>query len=258
VGANPATYTGAQDGLRSLMAQMPEAKTRGYKPGRFSFNVRGGRCEACEGKGFNQIEMHFLADVWVPCEVCGGRRYNRETLQVTFRGKHMADILDMEIADALELFANQGRIRRQLQTLAEVGLGYMKLGQPANTLSGGEAQRVKLAAELGRPRTGSTIYLLDEPTTGLHVDDIAKLLSVLHRLVDEGNTVVIIEHNLDVIKTADYVIDLGPEGGDEGGEVVATGTPARLARFPQSHTGHALRAYEPSLAGARRPRAARR
>jgi excinuclease ABC subunit A len=256
--SNPATYTGAQDGLRSLMAQMPEAKTRGYKPGRFSFNVRGGRCEACEGKGFNQIEMHFLADVWVPCEVCGGRRYNRETLQVTFRGKHMADILDMEIADALELFANQGRIRRQLQTLAEVGLGYMKLGQPANTLSGGEAQRVKLAAELGRPRTGSTIYLLDEPTTGLHVDDIAKLLSVLHRLVDEGNTVVIIEHNLDVIKTADYVIDLGPEGGDEGGEVVATGTPARLARFPQSHTGHALRAYEPSLAGARRPRAARR
>ena len=241
--SNPATYTGMLDGLRALMAQMPEAKTRGYKPGRFSFNVRGGRCEACEGRGFNQIEMHFLADVWVPCESCGGRRYNRETLQVMFRGKHMADIMDMEIEAALELFANQPRIRRPLTTLNEVGLGYMKLGQPANTLSGGEAQRIKLAAELGRPRTGRTVYVLDEPTTGLHPDDIAKLLRVLHRLTDEGNTVVIIEHNLDVIKTADCVIDLGPEGGDEGGEIVATGTPAELTKHRKSHTGKALKAY---------------
>ncbi|MCZ6627498.1 MAG: excinuclease ABC subunit UvrA, partial [SAR324 cluster bacterium] len=241
--SNPATYTGIMDVLRALLAQMPEAKTRGYKPGRFSFNVRGGRCEACEGRGFNQIEMHFLADVWVPCDTCGGRRFNRETLQVTFRGKHMADILGMEIGEALDLFVNQPRIRRQLVTLDEVGLGYMKLGQPANTLSGGEAQRVKLAAELGRPRTGRTIYVLDEPTTGLHPDDIAKLLRVLHRLVDEGNTVVIIEHNLDVIKTADRVIDLGPEGGDEGGQVVAVGTPAALASHRESHTGRALKAY---------------
>jgi excinuclease ABC subunit A len=238
--SNPATYTGVLDGVRTLMAQMPEAKTRGYAAGRFSFNVAGGRCEACEGRGMNHIEMHFLADVWVPCEVCGGRRYNRETLQVRFRGKHMAEILDLEIDDALELFANQRRIRRQLQTLSDVGLGYMKLGQPGNTLSGGEAQRVKLAAELGKPHTGRTLYILDEPTTGLHLDDTARLLQVLHRLVDAGNTVVVIEHNLDVIKTADHVIDLGPEGGDAGGALVGQGTPAEVAAIEASHTGQAL------------------
>ena len=243
--SNPATYTGAMDGIRALMARMPEAQVRGYKAGRFSFNVKGGRCEACEGRGMNHIEMHFLADVWVPCDVCGGKRYNRETLQVLFRGKSMADLLDMEIGAACELFRNQPRIRRQLHTLNEVGLGYMKLGQAANTLSGGEAQRVKLASELGRPGTGRTVYLLDEPTTGLHLDDIAKLLRVLHRLVDEGNTVIVIEHNLDVIKTADHVIELGPEGGDAGGEVVAVGTPAELARQANSHTGCALRSVLP-------------
>ncbi|MBI4082895.1 MAG: excinuclease ABC subunit UvrA [Candidatus Lambdaproteobacteria bacterium] len=238
--SNPATYTGVLDGIRALMAQMPEAKLRGYAPGRFSFNVAGGRCEACEGRGMNHIEMHFLADVWVPCEVCGGRRYNRETLQVRFRGKHMAEMLELEIDEALELFANQRRIRRQLQTLSDVGLGYMKLGQPGHTLSGGEAQRVKLAAELGKPHTGRTLYILDEPTTGLHLDDTARLLQVLHRLVDAGNTVVVIEHNLDVIKTADHVIDLGPEGGDAGGRLVAEGTPAEVAAIEGSHTGRAL------------------
>jgi excinuclease ABC subunit A len=187
--------------------------------------------------------MHFLADVWVPCDACGGRRFNRETLQVRFRGRNMAELLEMEIGDALALFANQGGIRRGLQTLADVGLGYMKLGQPANTLSGGEAQRVKLAAELGRPTTGRTVYILDEPTTGLHLDDIAKLLRVLHRLVDDGNTVIVIEHNLDVIKTADHVIDLGPEGGDAGGQVVAVGSPAELTQIDASHTGRALRPF---------------
>jgi excinuclease ABC subunit A len=248
--SNPATYTGALDPIRSLMSQMPEAKRRGYGPGRFSFNVPGGRCEACEGRGYNHIEMHFLADVWIPCEVCGGKRFNRETLEVTFRGKNMADILELEIGDALELFAHQRQIVRRLQTLADVGLGYMKLGQSGTTLSGGEAQRVKLAAELGRPpaatRTGEvargkTVYILDEPTTGLHLDDTAKLITVLHRLVDQGNTVILIEHNLDVIKTADWVIDLGPEGGESGGRIVATGTPRELARHPSSHTGKALR-----------------
>jgi len=252
--SNPATYTGVLDKIRSLMAQMPEAKQRGYKPGRFSFNVKGGRCEACEGRGFNHIEMHFLADVWVPCDVCEGRRYNRETLQVRFRGRNMAEILDMEIGAALELFANQSGIRRGLQTLADVGLGYMKLGQAGNTLSGGEAQRLKLASELGRPTTGRTVYILDEPTTGLHLDDTAKLLRVLHRLVDEGNTVIVIEHNLDVIKTADWVIDLGPEGGEAGGRVVATGTPAQLARAAiataASHTGQALARHVPAFATA--------
>ena len=241
--SNAATYTGAWDPIRHLMAQMPEARRRGWGPGRFSFNVRGGRCEACEGRGYNHIEMHFLADVWVPCDVCEGKRYNRETLQVAFRGRNIADILDAEIADALELFAHQPQIRRRLNTLADVGLGYMKLGQPGTTLSGGEAQRVKLAAELGRPDTGRTVYILDEPTTGLHLDDVAKLLTVLHRLVDGGNTVIVIEHNLDVIRTADWVIDLGPEGGEGGGEVVATGTPAEIARHPLSHTGEALRKY---------------
>ncbi|HEX9843379.1 MAG TPA: excinuclease ABC subunit UvrA [bacterium] len=246
--SNPATYSGMMDRIRSLMAQMPEARMRGYKPGRFSFNVKGGRCEACEGRGYNHIEMHFLADVWVPCDVCDGRRYNRETLQVRFRGKHMAEILDMEIGAALELFANQSGIRRGLQTLHDVGLGYMKLGQAGNTLSGGEAQRLKLAAELGRPTEGRSVYILDEPTTGLHLDDIAKLLRVLHRLVDEGNTVVLIEHNLDVIKTADWVIDLGPEGGEAGGHVVATGSPVELAQQSASHTGRALARHVPQFA----------
>ena len=242
--SNPATYTGIMDRIRRLMASTTEAKTRGYGPGRFSFNVHGGRCEACEGRGFNHIEMHFLADVWVPCDVCGSKRYNRETLAVRFRGCHIAEILDMEADRALELFANQPGIRRGLQTLCDVGLGYMKLGQPGNTLSGGEAQRVKLASELGRPSSGKTLYILDEPTTGLHMDDTAKLLKVLHRLVDEGNTVVVIEHNLDVIRTAHYLIDLGPEGGDAGGFIVATGTPAELARrsntHSDTHTGLAL------------------
>ena len=245
--SNPATYTGLMDNLRSLMAQMPEAKKRGYKPGRFSFNLRGGRCEACEGRGFNQIEMHFLADVWVPCEICDGRRYNRETLQVMFRGHNIADILEMEIEDAVEVFANQPKILRGLTTLVDVGLGYMKLGQAANTLSGGEAQRVKLSSELGKRSTGRTVYILDEPTTGLHLDDTAKLLKVLHRLVDEGNTVIVIEHNLDVIKTADYLIDLGPEGGDGGGKIIARGTPAKLATHKTSHTGKALREHVTSF-----------
>ncbi|MEE8435599.1 MAG: excinuclease ABC subunit UvrA [bacterium] len=238
--SNPATYTGVLDKIRALMTEMPEARKRGYRPGRFSFNVTGGRCEACEGRGYNHIEMHFLPDVWVPCDVCEGRRYNRETLDIRFRGRNMADLMDMEIASALELFANQRGIRRILQTMEDVGLGYMKLGQAGTTLSGGEAQRLKLANQLARPTDGKTLYLLDEPTTGLHMDDIAKLLRVLHRLVDAGNTVIVIEHNLDVIKTADHVIDLGPEGGDAGGRIVATGTPAKLARGKKSHTGKAL------------------
>ena len=239
--SNPATYTGIMDGIRNVMAAMPEARTRGYGAGRFSFNVAAGRCAACEGRGMHHIEMHFLADVWVPCDVCGGRRYNRETLEVRFKGRSIADILELEIADAAGVFANHRRIARILGTLVDVGLGYMKLGQGANTLSGGEAQRVKLASELGRPSTGRTVYILDEPTTGLHLDDVAKLLKVLHRLVDEGNTVIVIEHNLDVIKTADHVIDLGPEGGDAGGEIIAEATPAALAVHPTSHTGRALR-----------------
>lgn len=241
--SNPATYSGMLDKIRTLMTRIPESRRRGYGPGRFSFNVRGGRCEACEGRGYNHIEMHFLADVWVPCDVCGGKRYNRETLQVAFRGKNMAEILDLEIDRALELFANQRGIARPLQTLADVGLGYMKLGQAANTLSGGEAQRLKLARELSRPGQGNTVYILDEPTTGLHLDDIAKLIRVLQRLVDEGNTVIVIEHNLDVIKTADHVIDLGPEGGDAGGEVMAVGTPEAVAANRKSHTGVALKKH---------------
>ena len=261
--SNPATYTGVLGKIRDLMAQTPEARMRGYRPGRFSFNVRGGRCEACEGRGCHHIEMHFLADVWVPCDLCGGKRYNRETLQVRFRGRNMAEILDLEIAQALELFAHQSGIRRVLQTLHEVGLDYMKLGQAANTLSGGEAQRLKLATELSRPTTGRTVYILDEPTTGLHTDDIAKLLAVLQRLVDQGNTVILIEHNLDVIKTADHVIDLGPEGGEDGGLVVATGTPAALSRHRTSHTGKALAGAPRAFAGkrgqpARSPRRGRR
>jgi excinuclease ABC subunit A len=242
--SNPATYTGVFDLVRQLFAQLPEAKVRGYQPRRFSFNKPGGRCEACEGNGQKKIEMHFLPDVWVECDVCGGKRYNPETLAVRYKGHSIADVLEMRVGAALELFANVPKIRRVLQTLADVGLDYLSLGQPAPTLSGGEAQRVKLAAELGRPNTGKTLYLLDEPTTGLHFDDIHKLLEVLHRLVDLGNTVLVVEHNLDVIKTADWVIDLGPEAGDGGGTVVAEGTPEAIVQQWQagapSHTAASL------------------
>ncbi|ACX52910.1 excinuclease ABC, A subunit [Ammonifex degensii KC4] len=239
--SNPATYTGVFTEIRELFAMLPEAKVRGYKPGRFSFNVPGGRCEACRGDGIVKIEMHFLPDVYVPCAVCKGKRYNRETLEVKFRGKSIADVLDMTVDEALAFFENFPKIYRKLKTLQDVGLGYIKLGQPATTLSGGEAQRVKLAAELSRRPTGRTLYILDEPTTGLHFADVAKLLDVLHRLVDGGNTVIVIEHNLEVIKTADYIIDLGPEGGERGGEVVAVGTPEEIAAVPHSYTGRYLR-----------------
>ena len=238
--SNPATYTGVFDSIRKLFAQTQEAKVRGYLPGRFSFNVKGGRCEACAGDGTIKIEMHFLPDVYVPCEVCGGARYNRETLEVLFRGKNIADVLDMPVSEALEFFDNQPSIRRHLQTLDDVGLGYVRLGQPAPQLSGGEAQRVKLASELSRRPTGHTLYVLDEPTTGLHFEDVARLLTVLQRLVDQGNTVLVIEHNLDVIKTADWLLDLGPEGGHRGGKLVAAGTPEQVATVPGSHTGAVL------------------
>ena len=238
--SNPATYTGVFDSIRKLFAQTQEAKVRGYQPGRFSFNVKGGRCEACAGDGTLKIEMHFLPDVYVPCEICGGARYNRETLEVQFRGKNIADVLDMPAAEALEFFEKQPSIRRHLQTLVDVGLGYVRLGQPAPQLSGGEAQRVKLASELSRRPTGHTLYVLDEPTTGLHFEDVARLLIVLQRLVDQGNTVLVIEHNLDVIKTADWLIDLGPEGGHRGGRVVAVGTPETVATVRASHTGAVL------------------
>jgi excinuclease ABC subunit A len=250
--SNPATYTGVFDDIRELFAQTNEAKVRGYQKGRFSFNVKGGRCEACRGDGIIKIEMHFLPDVYVPCEVCHGKRYNRETLQVKYKGKNIADVLDMTVEDALEYFANIPRIKRKIQTLYDVGLGYMKLGQPATTLSGGEAQRVKLASELYRRSTGKTLYILDEPTTGLHIADIDRLLQVLQRLVDQGDTVLVIEHNLDVIKTADYIIDLGPEGGDRGGTIVATGTPEEVCQVEQSYTGYYLKPIleerRPSLA----------
>ena len=235
--SNPATYTGLFAPIRDLFAELPEAKIRGYGPGRFSFNVKGGRCEACQGDGLVKIEMHFLPDVYVPCDVCKGRRYNRETLEVQFRGKSIADVLDMTVEDALAFFENQPRIRQKLQTLFAVGLGYIHLGQSATTLSGGEAQRVKLATELSRRDTGRTLYILDEPTTGLHFEDVRLLLDVLHRLVDRGNTVLVIEHNLDVIKTADWIIDLGPEGGNRGGNIVASGTPEQVARDRMSFTG---------------------
>jgi excinuclease ABC subunit A len=238
--SNPATYTGVFDHVRKLFAQTQEAKVRGYLPGRFSFNVNGGRCEACAGDGTIKIEMHFLPDVYVPCEVCKGARYNRDTLDITFKGKNIADVLDLSCADALEFFANQPPIARHMQTIVDVGLGYVRLGQPAPTLSGGEAQRVKLASELAKRSTGHTIYILDEPTTGLHFEDIRKLLTVLSRLVDQGNTVLVIEHNLDVIKTADWIIDLGPEGGNGGGSVVVEGTPELVAKTPESHTGRFL------------------
>jgi excinuclease ABC subunit A len=238
--SNPATYTGVFDDIRATYAATAEAKVRGYKPGRFSFNVKGGRCEACKGDGIIKIEMHFLPDVYVPCEVCKGKRYNRETLEVKYKGKSIADVLDMTVDEAVEFFANIPRIHRKLKTLQDVGLGYVRLGQPATTLSGGEAQRVKLATELSRRTNGKTLYILDEPTTGLHMADIHKLLQVLQRLTDAGDTVLVIEHNLDVIKTADYIIDLGPEGGSGGGRVVAVGTPEEVARVKESHTGRFL------------------
>ena len=238
--SNPATYVGVYTNIREIFAQVPEAKARGYKPGRFSFNVKGGRCEACQGHGQKKIEMHFLPDVWVRCDVCKGTRFNRETLQIRYKGKSIADTLNMDVNEALEHFGNIPKIQRKLQTLADVGLGYIKLGQSATTLSGGEAQRVKLAKELSRRATGDTVYILDEPTTGLHFADIQKLLDVLHRLTDAGNTVIVIEHNLDVIKTADWIIDLGPEGGDGGGRIVAQGTPEALAQATGSYTGQFL------------------
>ena len=239
--SNPATYTGLFTPIRELFAQLPEAKMRGYGPGRFSFNVKGGRCEACEGDGLVKIEMHFLPDVYVSCEVCKGRRYNRETLEVRFKGRSIAEVLDLTVSDALEFFGAQGRIAEKLELLNDVGLGYIHLGQAATTLSGGEAQRVKLSTELSKRDTGRTLYILDEPTTGLHFEDVRLLLEVLHRLVDKGNSVVVIEHNLDVLKTADHVIDLGPEGGSEGGYVVAEGTPEEVAKVAGSYTGHYLK-----------------
>lgn len=239
--SNPATYTGVFDDIRDVFAATNEAKVRGYKKGRFSFNVKGGRCEACRGDGIIQIEMHFLPDVYVPCEICHGKRYNRETLEVRYKEKNIADVLDMTVEDAVVFFENIPKIKRKLQTIVDVGLGYMKLGQPATTLSGGEAQRVKLASELHRRSTGKSFYILDEPTTGLHADDIARLLKVLQRLVDNGETVLVIEHNLDVIKTADYIIDLGPEGGDKGGTIVATGTPEDICKVKKSYTGRYLK-----------------
>ena len=239
--SNPATYTGLFTPIRELFTQLPEAKIRGYGPGRFSFNVKGGRCEACQGDGLVKIEMHFLPDVYVPCEVCKGRRYNRETLEVRYKGRSIADVLDLTVADALEFFSAQRRIAEKLELLNDVGLGYIHLGQAATTLSGGEAQRVKLATELAKRDTGRTLYILDEPTTGLHFEDVRLLLEVLHRLVDKGNSVVVIEHNLDVIKTADWIVDMGPEGGEAGGTIVAEGTPEQVARAASSHTGQFLR-----------------
>ncbi|MCU1591201.1 MAG: excinuclease subunit, partial [Frankiales bacterium] len=239
--SNPATYTGVFDHMRKLFAETTEAKVRGYQPGRFSFNVKGGRCEACKGDGTIKIEMNFLPDVYVPCEICHGARYNRETLEVHFKGKTISEILDLSIADAAEFFEAVPAISRHLKTLVDVGLGYVRLGQPAPTLSGGEAQRVKLASELQKRQTGRTVYILDEPTTGLHFEDINKLLGVLGRLVDQGNSVIVIEHNLDVIKTADWVVDMGPEGGSGGGTVVAEGTPEEVAAVDASHTGRFLK-----------------
>jgi excinuclease ABC subunit A len=250
--SNPATYTKVFNHIRKLFARTPEAKRRGYEKGRFSFNVKGGRCEACGGQGINQIEMHFLADVYVPCDVCGGKRYNRETLEIKYKGKTISDILDMTVEEALEFYKNITPIKRRLQTLYDVGLGYIRLGQPATTLSGGEAQRIKISTELGKRSTGQTLYILDEPTTGLHFEDIKKLLGVLHRLREGGNTVIVIEHNLDVIKSADYLIDLGPEGGYRGGEVIATGTPEEVSDDPDSYTGKFLREvlYTPATSAA--------
>jgi excinuclease ABC subunit A len=239
--SNPATYTGVFTPIRELYAMLPESRERGYKAGRFSFNVKGGRCEACQGDGLKRIEMNFLPDVYVTCDVCRGRRYNQETLQVKYKGKSIADLLESTVDEALELLTNIPQVHAKLKTLAEVGLGYLHLGQSATTLSGGEAQRIKLAKELSKRKTGRTFYLLDEPTTGLHFEDVRHLLDVLQRLVDLGNTVVVIEHNLDVIKSADWLIDMGPEGGEGGGEIVATGTPEELVSVSRSHTALALR-----------------
>ena len=239
--SNPATYTGAFTPIRDWFSGLPESKARGYKPGRFSFNVKGGRCEACQGDGLIKIEMHFLPDVYVTCETCHGARYNRETLEIKFKGKSIADVLDMTVEDAQVFFQAVPSIREKMDALVRVGLGYIKVGQQATTLSGGEAQRVKLSKELARRSTGRTLYILDEPTTGLHFEDVRKLLEVLHELVETGNTVIVIEHNLDVVKTADWIIDIGPEGGDGGGEIVAFGTPETVAKNAKSYTGHYLK-----------------
>ena len=239
--SNPGTYTGLFTFIRELFAKTPEARMRGYKPGRFSFNIKGGRCEACSGDGIIKIEMHFLPDIYVPCDICHGKRYNRETLEVRYKGENIADLLDMTVDQALSFFDRIKNIRSKLMTLSDVGLGYIKIGQSATTLSGGEAQRVKLSRELSKKGTGRTVYILDEPTTGLHMDDIKKLLCVLNRLVDSGNSVIVIEHNLDVIKTADHIIDLGPEGGDEGGYIIGCGTPEVLSDNKASYTGQFLR-----------------
>jgi len=241
--SNPATYTGVFGDIRELFASTNEAKMRGYNAGRFSFNVKGGRCEACSGDGILKIEMHFLPDVFVPCDVCKGKRYNRETLEVKYKGKNIYEVLDMTVEEAVDFFENHQKIKRKLETLKDVGLSYIKLGQPSTQLSGGEAQRVKLATELSKRSTGKTLYILDEPTTGLHTADVHKLLEVLEKLVDSGNTVLVIEHNLDVIKTADYIIDLGPEGGDKGGTVVATGTPEEVMKCKKSYTGQFLKIH---------------
>ncbi|MCX7885584.1 MAG: ATP-binding cassette domain-containing protein, partial [Caloramator sp.] len=239
--SNPATYTGVFDYIREIFAQTPEAKMRGYKSGRFSFNVKGGRCEACGGDGIIKIEMQFLSDVYIPCEVCKGKRYNRETLEIKYKGKNISDVLDMTVEEALIFFENIPRIKNKLQTLYDVGLSYVKLGQPSTELSGGEAQRVKLATELSKRSTGKTLYILDEPTTGLHIEDVRRLIDILQRLVEGGNTVIVIEHNLDVIKCADYIIDLGPEGGDRGGRIVVSGTPEEVANCKESYTGSYLK-----------------
>ena len=241
--SNPATYTGVFNDIRELFASTQDAKLHGYGPGRFSFNVKGGRCEACSGDGIIKIEMHFLPDVYVPCEVCGGKRYNRETLEVKYKGKSIYDVLNMTVEEALHFFKNVPTIQRKIQTLYDVGLSYIRLGQPSTTLSGGEAQRIKLATELSRRSTGRTIYVLDEPTTGLHFEDVNKLVEILRKLSDGGNTVVVIEHNLDVIKTADYIIDMGPDGGDRGGTVVACGTPEEVAKNKKSYTGQYVKKY---------------
>ena len=254
--SNPATYTGAFTPIREWFAELPEAKVRGYKPGRFSFNVKGGRCEACQGDGVIKIEMHFLPDVYVTCDVCKGKRYDRETLEIKFKDKSIADVLDMTVEEAADLFKAVPSIRDKLETLKRVGLGYIHVGQQATTLSGGEAQRVKLSKELSRRATGRTLYILDEPTTGLHFHDVAKLLDVLHELVDQGNTVIVIEHNLEVIKTADWIVDLGPEGGDAGGHVVAVGTPEEIAANPASYTGQYLKQVFDRRRGAKAKRAA--
>ena len=239
--SNPATYTGVFSDIRNLFTEMPESKIRGYKPGRFSFNVKGGRCETCGGNGYKTIEMNFMPDVMVPCETCHGKRYNRETLEVRFKGKSIADVLDMTINAAVEFFENVPNILRKIEVLQEVGLGYIKLGQSSTTLSGGESQRVKLATELARLDTGNTLYVLDEPTTGLHFEDIRILLGVLNKLVNKGNTVIVIEHNLDIIKCADYIIDLGPEGGAKGGNILAVGTPEQIIGNPDSYTAKYLK-----------------